>query len=306
MESKISRRQFVASVAGAAAGLSLGFLPGISSGSGEKISDGELEKLVRIKAEKSVRMPPYALRHLKALNPFREKNITLVYDMLNDDSDSRLATGSINFDSRTRMLDVGIDSFSFFIGAGLFLKSIFSEKSRSIYELKDLRTTTEFGSDFTWVRYRENVPVNENKEEKPNENGNKEAKLHEYELKGKKVFLESKEFASSKSLIQNPLSALFEIFNGDRPNNFELVANENYLSNVRIDYAPYNGVGDFSTLYVDFEKPIIKRFKKVYALLFDNIPLAGYIKMLEDSDIKYIRGRLNMIKINGNTEFTNI
>ncbi|MFH1311441.1 MAG: hypothetical protein ABIH65_03490 [Nanoarchaeota archaeon] len=261
------------------------------------LPDSDLEAKVREKVYRSVNITPYALQQIKSLKLFREQNISLIYNIFENTSNSEVGTGSMNFNKDKRVMDLGIDNFEFitdillFLGSS-FLGSIFgsSKKCKALYDLEDIRNFLEFDENFVWKHYREGIPIK----------GNPKTTPLEYELVQKTVKLDSKDIVSSKNLIHNPLSAAFEILNGNKINNFEMIANGNYSKSVKITYEPYNWLEDFSIVEVEFENPVIKKFKKVHALVYNNVPIAGYIKQ-EDKEMEYIRGELADIKVDGKT-----
>jgi hypothetical protein len=105
-------------------------------------------------------------------------------------------------------------------------------------------------------------------------------------------------FASSMKFIHNPLSAAMDILDGNHLTGFDMIANGNYSENVVFKYRPFGSMKDFMIVDAEFEKPIIKGFRRIYALCFNNIPVSGYIHLVE-SDVDYMRGELADVKICG-------
>jgi len=259
-------------------------------------SGDDLESLVKEKVEKSTNITPYLLKQIKALKPFRQNNISLVYDLFKEDSNSDIGHGSMNFSKDTKVMDLGIDNFDFMTDIQLFIANIFSssKKYKAMRDLPDMRTYAEFDENFIWKVYREGIPIR----------GNPDTTPRIYELikrvrgSGVEIKLNGTDVATGKQIIHNPLSAAFEILNNNKPTNFEMITGGKHAKNVSLKYTPFNGPLDFMIVESDFEIPIIKKFKKVYALCYNNIPLAGYLKQ-DDSDLEYIRGQLSDIRIDG-------
>lgn len=258
------------------------------------LSRQDLEAKVKEKVEKSTSITPFLLRQIKALKLFRDNNISLVYDLFKQDSDSNIGSGSMNYNKDTRIMDLGIDNFDFITDVQLFIANIFSssKKYKAIIDLPNLRSYAEFDEAFVWKIYREGMPIR----------GNPDTTPRIYELikraRGVEVKLEGAENMASRQVIHNPLSAAFEILNRNCPTNFEMVTGGKHTKNVSLKYTPFNGSSNFKIVESDFEIPIIKNFKKVYALCYNSIPLSGYLKQ-NDADLEYIRGQLSDIRIDG-------
>lgn len=246
------------------------------------------------KVKNSKRLSLESLLQIKQIPPLKEVDFSLFYELFRDDSNISLGTASINFNREKRVMDFGLDNFSLLAGSYLWVASIFSKKYSPFLEMQKVRFFTEFDENMKWTTYKENVPKEEGKSPAS-------MPYHRYDSIEKKIFLDGKEILSNKRGVQNPLSVAFEILNGNLLENVELLEAEK-TSKVHINYSKEGKVNDLVTLEVDSSRAVLARFKKIYGILYNNIPVSGYLEgvVKKGDDPVYLRGDLTGIKVNGN------
>ncbi len=272
MDNQMSRRQFLL--------MPLLLLP-----------DGISEEKMMEKVQQSKRLSLEHLLKIETLPSLKDSDFSLHYELFENVSDIVLGSASINFNREKRVLDFGIDEFSFFVNFYLQLKSIVSNKYDKLFDLRRVRFFTEFNEKMEWAKYSENIPVKDSTSLDP----------HIYELMGDKVILDEKKFFSREKTSHNPLSVIFGVLNGNLISDFEMVTSKGALR-TKVDYKELNG---FVIAESNFSSSFAGTFKKVYGILYHNIPVSGYLMQAkkdgEDGD--YIRGELTSIKINGREIF---
>ena len=235
---------------------------------------------------------------IREITLLKEDSFSLIYNLFERDLGINIGTASIRFDKNKKEMGLGLDEFTFLANIYLFFKG------DGISDLDDLEYMLKFDENFLWKEYHENIikkgrnPKSANPRSYILEN----SVVRMINLKGDGI----QNFKSEdEQLIHNPLSAAFEILNGNKLTNFEMAANSKYSRDIIINY---RDEGDFVILESSFDQPIIGAFKKVYAILYNNIPLSGYIKdegknENGEAEEMYIMGELENIKINGKKLF---
>ncbi|MEK6835407.1 MAG: hypothetical protein AABX55_00075 [Nanoarchaeota archaeon] len=244
-----------------------------------------LEDKVRSRAHKSKHLSLESIAKIKNIGPLKENDFVISYDIFDDslelDIPIDLGDASIRYSKEKGVLDLGIDEFSLTVK----FFSMFSKSVDSILNLENIRYFVEFDKKFRWIRYRENFTYGGLQKEDSNL----------YEREGSMLSSNGKKSPSNKKL-HNPLSLIFEILNGNNVKNFEMIANGIHSKNLTLSYSKFND--DVSIVEGNFDKSVIGKFKSFYALLCNNIPIAGYIYQ-KGRRISYVRGELRKIKING-------
>lgn len=237
---------------------------------------------IKQKIKKTTNLSLESILKIKNLNNLKENNFSIIYNLFQDVSDTIFGTGSMNYDKEKNIFDLGLDDFSTFSSISLSILSIFSKDYQDILDLNDKHYFLRFYNG-KWVKYEESYSRNEEKKE--------DSDLYEYQ--DNIVKLNNNEFVSGNN-INNPLSLAFEIINGNKIDEAELISNKKY-DNVKLNFTQLNH--DFNILECEFPNPIIGNFKKVYLILLNNIPISGYVYQ-DNEKINYIRGELKNIKIN--------
>ena len=247
-----------------------------------------LENRVKSEVHKSKHLSSESVARIKSVGSLKENDFVISYGMFADKLElgmpidlGNLGIASIRYSKEKGVLDLGVDEFS--LAVKFF--SAFLSDIKPILDLENRRYFVEFDKKLRWVRYRENFTYGGLQNEDSNL----------YERIGGTLFSNGKKSAYNKRL-HNPLSLVFEILSGNNVEDFEMIANKKHSKNLELDYGRLNE--DITIVRGDFDEPVIGRFKSFYALLCNNIPIAGYIYQ-KKGIISYVRGELKSIKING-------
>ena len=247
----------------------------------------ESEEGIRSKVQKSGKLSLESLLRIKSLPPLKESDFSLGYNLFEGISDSLSGKASINFNREKRVLDFGVDSFSFWNNVGLWFARLFSSKYNKMFELQNVRFLTEFDERLRWIRYGENIP----------REGSSSLIPHYYEFKKDGITLDGKRNIPFDGTVDNPLSLFFSLLNGNFRNNFKVVIGDKILG-IKIDYTKLN---ELVILEASSPAPIMNSFQKAYAILYNNIPISGYLQGIEKKgeETTYLRGELSRLNVRG-------
>jgi hypothetical protein len=232
------------------------------------------------------------LEDIKKITSLKNNNFSLQYNLFENDSNYSFGTASINFNREKMVFDFGFDRISLF-GSLSWFGSIFTYGDYDrLSDMTKVRFITDFDKKFNWTDYKENFQIGNSPPDS--------LKPHNYELKEGKILRDGTEIIYNKKTktIQNPLSAAFEIINGNLIDSFWTVDAER-TTNVNVNYKV---IDDLVILEADFPVSALAQFSKVYGVLYNNVPLAGYLRMVQkekDEDVRYTRGELSAFKIDG-------
>lgn len=250
--------------------------------------DGISEENLKLKARESKKLSLENMIELAKISDLKNKDFSLHYGIFRDMADFKIGTAYVNFSREKRVMDIKID-FNSITEIYLWTSNIFSSVDyKKILQLEKMKFYSEFNDNFKWTKYVEGAPINKKDTEIIPKN---------YENDGSNIMLDGKVIVSGKKYVYNPISALFDVLNGQKIQNFAMVTGGEIADNIKIDYAKEKNL---VIATMDFPLLVVGSFKKVYAILYNNIPVSGYIQHAgfeKGEDPIYLRGELEKISI---------